>query len=52
MKLEVRDVGEPAGRRVVVEAGARTVPALIVDWVLRAIGTSSIFGARALLKQA
>lgn len=50
IKIEVLDVGEPSGRRVVVESGARTVPALIIDGVLRAIGTSSISEARALLK--
>ena len=50
MKLEVLDVGETAGRRVVVEAGARTVPALIIDGTLRAIGSSTISEARALLR--
>ncbi len=52
MQLEVLDVAETAGRRVVVEAGARTVPALIIDGTLRAVGSSSISQARALLKEA
>ena len=50
MTLEVLDVADAAGRRVVVEAGARTVPALIIDGTLRAIGTSTVSEARALLR--
>lgn len=50
LTLEVLDVADAAGRRVVVEAGARTVPALIIDGTLRAIGTSTVSEARALLR--
>ena len=50
-ELEVLDVGDPDGRRVVVDLGIRTVPAMVIDGKLRALGTSTISQASALLQQ-
>jgi predicted DsbA family dithiol-disulfide isomerase len=51
LQLEVLDVGNSDGRRVVVDLGIRTVPAMVIDGKLRALGTSTISQALALLQQ-
>lgn len=49
LSLEVLDVGQPAGRQVAVALGVRTIPAIVIDGVLRAVGVSSTADAYALL---
>jgi glutaredoxin len=51
LQLEVLDVGNSDGRRVVVDLGIRTVPAMVINGKLRALGTSTISQALALLQQ-
>ncbi len=51
LELEVLDVGDPAGRNVAVDLGIRTVPAMVIDGKLRALGTCTISQALALLQQ-
>ncbi len=50
LALEVLDVGKPEGRRVAVDLGIRTVPAIVIDGRLRGLGTCTLTEARALLK--
>jgi glutaredoxin len=50
MKLEVLDVGKPEGRRVVVDLGIRTVPAIVIDGKLRSLGTCTVSEALAMLQ--
>lgn len=50
--LEVLDVGQPEGRAVVARLGVRTVPATVVDGVLKHIGVPSAAEARALVAAA
>jgi glutaredoxin len=47
--LEVLDVRRAAGRQVALELGIRTVPAIVIDGRLRAVGTSSMADALALV---
>ncbi len=47
--LEVLDVGNPDGRRIVVDLGIRSVPAIVVEGKLRALGTCTLTEALALL---
>ncbi len=49
--LEVLDVGNADGRRVAADLGIRTVPAMVIDGKLRALGTCTISQALALLQQ-
>jgi glutaredoxin len=49
LTLEVLDVGKRAGRQIAVELGIRTVPAIVIDGKLRAVGTCSNAEALALL---
>lgn len=51
LSLEVLDVGAADGRRVAVALGIRTVPAIVIDDRLAALGVSSREAADALLKQ-
>ena len=51
LQLEALDVGNSHGRRVVVDLGIRTVPAMVINGKLRALGTSTISQALALLQQ-
>jgi len=51
LQLEVLDVGNSDGRRVVVDLVIRTVPAMVIDGKLRALGTSTISQALALLQE-
>ena len=51
LQLEVLDVGNSGGRRVVVDLVIRTVPAMVIDGKLRALGTSTISQALALLQE-
>jgi glutaredoxin len=51
LKLEVLDAGDSVGRSVAVDLGIRTVPAMIIDGKLRALGTCTISQALALLQQ-
>ena len=51
LPLAVLDVGNSDGRRVVVDLGIRTVPAMVINGKLRALGTSTISQALALLQQ-
>jgi glutaredoxin len=51
LELEVLDVGDPVGRNVAVDLGIRTVPAMVIDGKLRALGTCTISQALALLQQ-
>jgi hypothetical protein len=50
LTIDVLDIGKPEGRRVVVELGIRTVPAMVIDGRLRSLGTCTVSEARALLK--
>lgn len=50
LMVDVLDIGKPEGRRVVVELGIRTVPAMVIDGRLRSLGTCTVSEARALLK--
>lgn len=52
LTVDVLDIGKPDGRRVVVELGIRTVPAMVIDGRLRSLGTCTVSEARALLKPA
>jgi glutaredoxin len=51
LKLEVLDVADSLGRSVAVDLGIRTVPAMVIDGKLRALGTCTISQALALLQQ-
>ncbi len=51
LEVEVLDVADPAGRSVVVDLGIRTVPAMVIDGKLRALGTCTIGQALALVQQ-
>ena len=50
--LDVLDIGKPDGRRVSVELGVRTIPAVVIDGTLRAVGTCSLAEAVAMLQGA
>ena len=52
LTLDVLDVGQPDGRRIAVDLGIRTVPAMVVDGKLRALGTCTVGQALELLHQA
>ena len=47
--LEVLDAGKPEGRRIVVNLGIRTVPAMVIDGTLRSVGTCTLDEAQAML---
>ena len=49
LTLEVLDVGKPEGRSVVVEHGIRTVPAMVIDGKLRALGVCTLSEASSML---
>jgi glutaredoxin len=49
LTLEVLDVGKPDGRRIVSDLGIRTVPAMVIDGKLRALGTCTVGDAQAML---
>lgn len=49
LTLDVLDVGKPEGRRIVVDLGIRTVPAMVIDNRLRSLGTCTLGEALALL---
>lgn len=49
LALEVLDVGKPEGRRIAVDRGIRTVPAMVIDGKLRSLGTCTVGEARGLL---
>ena len=51
LNLEVLDVADSLGRSVAVDLGIRTVPAMVIDGKLRALGTCTISQAVALLQQ-
>ena len=51
LSLEVLDVGDPAGRQIAVELGIRSVPAIVIDGKLRAVGTCTSTDALALLSE-
>ena len=51
LPVEVLDVGNTHGRRLAVDLGIRTVPAMVIDGKLRALGTCTISQALALLRQ-
>ncbi len=51
LTLEVLDVADSDGRRVAVDLGIRTVPAIVIDGKLRALGTCKISQALALLRE-
>lgn len=51
LKLEVLDVTDSVGRGVAVDLGIRTVPAMVIDGKLRALGTCTISQAVALIQQ-
>lgn len=51
LTLEVLDVGNSDGRRVAVDLGIRTVPAMVIEGKLRALGTCTISQALSLLQQ-
>jgi hypothetical protein len=48
--LEVLDVANADGRRVAVDLGIRTIPAMVIDGKLRALGTCTISQALVLLQ--
>ena len=50
--FEALDVGQPEGRAVVARLGVRTVPASVIDGVLRHLGVPSLAEARALVARA
>jgi len=50
--FEVLDVGQPEGRSVVARLGVRTVPATVIDGVLRHVGVPSHAQARAFVANA
>ncbi len=49
--LEVLDVGNSDGRRVAVDLGIRTVPAMVIDGKLQTLGTCTVSEALALLRR-
>ncbi len=51
LMLEVLDVGNADGRRVATDLGIRTIPAMVIDGKLRALGTSTLGQALALLQE-
>ncbi len=51
LSLDVLDVGAPEGKRIAVELGIRTVPAIVIDGRLRGLGVSSRAEALALLDE-
>ena len=50
--FEALDVGQPEGRAVVAKLGVRTVPATIIDGLLRHVGVPSVGEARELVAAA
>ncbi len=42
LTLEVLDVGKPEGRRIVVDLGIRTVPAIVINGKLCSLGTCTL----------
>ena len=44
------DVGKPEGRRIVVDLGIRTVPAMVIDNRLRSLGSCTLGEALAMLQ--
>jgi glutaredoxin len=50
LTLEVLDVGKPEGRRIVVDLGIRTVPAMVIDNRLRSLGSCTLGEALAMLQ--
>lgn len=48
-EFEALDIARPEGRKVVVELGVRTVPAVVIDGRLRKVGAASLGEAQALL---
>jgi glutaredoxin len=51
LALDVLDVGNPDGRRVAVDLGIRSVPAIVIDGKLRALGTCTVGQALEHLRQ-
>ncbi len=51
LMLEVLDVGNADGRRIAVDLGIRTVPAMVIDGKLRALGICTTGHALALLQE-
>lgn len=49
LTLEVLDVGKAEGRRIVIDLGIRTVPAMVIDGKLRSLGVCTLSEAAALL---
>jgi glutaredoxin len=49
LALEVLDVGKSEGRRIVVDLGVRTVPAMVIDGKLRSLGSCTLGEALAML---
>ena len=49
--LDVLDVGQPEGRRIAVDLGIRTVPAVVIDGKLSALGTCTVSEAQAKLRE-
>jgi glutaredoxin len=49
LALEVLDVGRPEGRRIVVDLGVRTIPAMVIDGKLRSLGSCTLGEALAML---
>lgn len=49
LALEVLDVGRPEGRRIVIDLGVRTVPAMVIDGKLRSLGSCTLGEAMAML---
>lgn len=50
LTLEVLDVGNAQGRSVAVDLGIRTVPAMVIDGKLKALGTCTVSQALALIE--
>src|SRR5690606_25774455 len=50
--FEVLDVGQPEGRTVIAKLGVRTVPATLIDGVLKHVGVPGLQEARALVAEA
>lgn len=46
LAFEVLDVGQPEGRSIVARLGVRTVPATVIDGVLKHVGVPSVQEAR------
>jgi glutaredoxin len=49
LKLEVLDVGKPEGRRIAVDLGIHTVPAMVINGKLCSLGTCTLGQAVSML---